>query len=87
MSPEQVELVQRTWRSLMPIKDTAAELFYGKLFEQQGGLFALGVATSIGVRLCMITIGLLGGLFLLLPSTRRAVREARENTDDPPHSP
>jgi hemoglobin-like flavoprotein len=33
MSPEQVELVQTTWRSLMPIKDTAAELFYGKLFS------------------------------------------------------
>ena len=33
MSPEQVELVQKTWRSLMPIKDTAAELFYGKLFS------------------------------------------------------
>ena len=33
MSPDQVELVQRTWRSLMPVKDTAAELFYGKLFS------------------------------------------------------
>jgi uncharacterized protein (TIRG00374 family) len=61
------------------------ELFYGKLFEQQGGLFALGVATSIGVRLCMITIGLFGGLFLLLPGTRRAVREARENPDASSH--
>lgn len=59
------------------------ELFYGRLFERQGGLFALGVAVSIGVRLCMITIGLLGGLFLLLPGTRRAVREARENSDQP----
>ena len=33
MSPEQVDLVQTTWRSLMPVKDTAAELFYGKLFS------------------------------------------------------
>jgi uncharacterized protein (TIRG00374 family) len=62
------------------------EAFYGWLFEKLGGLFALGVAVSVGVRLCMITIGLLGGLFLLLPSTRRAVREARDTTDDLPQS-
>jgi hemoglobin-like flavoprotein len=41
MSPEQVDLVQRTWRSLMPIKDTAAELFYGKLFSLDPGVRAL----------------------------------------------
>ncbi len=33
MSPEQVELVQKTWRKVQPIGDTAAELFYGKLFS------------------------------------------------------
>jgi hemoglobin-like flavoprotein len=33
MSPEQVELVQQTWRKVQPIGDTAAELFYGKLFS------------------------------------------------------
>ena len=38
MSPEQVELVQTTWHSLMPIKDTAAELFYGKLFSLDPGI-------------------------------------------------
>lgn len=38
MSPEQVDLVQATWRSLMPIKDTAAELFYGKLFSLDPGI-------------------------------------------------
>ena len=41
MSPEQIDLVQRTWRSLMPIKDTAAELFYGKLFSLDPGVRAL----------------------------------------------
>ena len=41
MSPEQVDLVQRTWRSLMPIKDTAAELFYGKLFSLDPSVRAL----------------------------------------------
>jgi hemoglobin-like flavoprotein len=33
MSPEQVDLVQKTWRKVQPIGDTAAELFYGKLFS------------------------------------------------------
>ncbi len=33
MTPEQVELVQSSWRKVVPIKDKAAELFYGKLFE------------------------------------------------------
>lgn len=33
MTPEQVELVQTSFRSVMPIADKAAELFYGRLFE------------------------------------------------------
>lgn len=33
MTPEQVDLVQRSWRSVLPVGGTAAELFYGKLFS------------------------------------------------------
>lgn len=33
MTPEQVELVKTSWEKVKPIADTAAELFYGKLFE------------------------------------------------------
>ena len=33
MSPEQKTLVQETWRHVMPIADTAASLFYQRLFE------------------------------------------------------
>jgi hemoglobin-like flavoprotein len=33
MTPMQVELVQRSWRAVAPVGDTAAELFYGKLFS------------------------------------------------------
>lgn len=32
MTPKQIELVQATWKKVLPIADTAAELFYGKLF-------------------------------------------------------
>ena len=33
MTPQDVELVQTTWAKVLPIRDTAATLFYGKLFE------------------------------------------------------
>jgi hemoglobin-like flavoprotein len=33
MTPEQVSLVQESWKEIIPISETAAELFYGKLFE------------------------------------------------------
>ncbi|MEM7144429.1 MAG: globin family protein [Verrucomicrobiota bacterium] len=33
MTEEQKALVQGTWEQVVPIADTAAELFYGKLFE------------------------------------------------------
>lgn len=32
MSPDQKALVQETWRQVEPIADTAARLFYGRLF-------------------------------------------------------
>jgi hemoglobin-like flavoprotein len=33
MTPEQVTMVTVTWEKVKPISETAAELFYGKLFE------------------------------------------------------
>ncbi|MEC5386282.1 globin family protein [Uliginosibacterium sp. H3] len=33
MSPQQVSLVQASWQKVVPIADTAAGLFYGRLFE------------------------------------------------------
>jgi hemoglobin-like flavoprotein len=33
MTPKQVELVQGSWKKVMPIADTAAAIFYRKLFE------------------------------------------------------
>ena len=32
MTPKQIELVQGSWKKVLPIADTAAELFYGRLF-------------------------------------------------------
>lgn len=33
ITPEQKEQVQETWKLVEPISETAADLFYGKLFE------------------------------------------------------
>ncbi len=38
MTPEQITLVQTSWQKVVPIKDKAAELFYGKLFELDANL-------------------------------------------------
>lgn len=33
MTPEQVELIKTSWAKVTPISETAAEIFYSKLFE------------------------------------------------------
>ena len=33
ITPQQKQLVQKTWVMVVPIADTAAELFYGRLFQ------------------------------------------------------
>lgn len=33
MSPEQIALIQSSWAKVVPIAETAAGLFYGRLFE------------------------------------------------------
>lgn len=41
LTPQQVAAVQRTWELCIPIADTAADLFYGRLFEIDPKLKAL----------------------------------------------
>lgn len=41
MTPKQVELVQGSWKKVMPIADTAAALFYKRLFELDPALQGL----------------------------------------------
>jgi hemoglobin-like flavoprotein len=38
ISPEQVRIIQHTWSLVMPIADTAAGLFYERLFQLDPGL-------------------------------------------------
>jgi len=41
VSPLQIQLVQTTWRRLLPIQNEAARLFYDRLFELDPGVKAL----------------------------------------------
>lgn len=41
MNSEQIALVKESWEKVRPISETAAELFYGKLFELDPALKAL----------------------------------------------
>jgi hemoglobin-like flavoprotein len=41
MTPEKIALVRRTWQQVFPIQDTAAQLFYGRLFELDPSLRGL----------------------------------------------
>jgi hemoglobin-like flavoprotein len=33
MTPQQIDLVQSSWQQVLPIRSTAADLFYARLFE------------------------------------------------------
>lgn len=60
------------------------EMLFGALFGVAGSSRLLGVATSFVYRLVMATLGLFGGVFLLLPGGAAVRREMREvgDTDD-----
>lgn len=53
------------------------ELAYSGLFKMIGASAALGVAVSVTFRLSQLVQSLFGGVFLLLPSSKREVAEVR----------
>ena len=53
------------------------ELAFAGLFRMVGASGAMGVAVSVTYRLSQLGIGLLGGIFMLFPSSRTEVRQAR----------
>ena len=54
------------------------EMLYGQMTAALGGTFSIGFAVSIAWRLCMISIGLFGGLFLLTPGGKMSAAERAE---------
>ena len=41
MTPDKIALVRSSWQQVLPIKDAAAQLFYGQLFELDPSLRSL----------------------------------------------
>ena len=70
MNPQQIELIQSSWKKVLPIADTAADLFYGRVFEIAPGaraLFAEDMAKQKKALLAMLgrvvaSLNDLGGL-------------------------
>ena len=56
MTPEKIALVRSSWQLVLPIKDTAAQLFYGQLFELDPSLRSMfkGDMVEQGRKLMMI---------------------------------
>ncbi len=75
MTPNQINLVRQTWQKVLPIREQAAELFYGKLFELDPSAKALFKSdlTEQGRKLTtMINVAVngLGELDALVPGVR-----------------
>ena len=64
MKPEEINLVQSTWAQVVPIKEQAAELFYGRLFALDPSLEPLfkGDMKAQGQKLMAMIGTAVGGL-------------------------
>ena len=64
MTPEEITLVQSTWAQVVPIKEQAAALFYGRLFELDPSLKPLfrGDMKAQGQKLMAMIGTAVGGL-------------------------
>lgn len=79
MTPHQATLVQTTWEQVVPIADTAAALFYGKLFELDPALkplFTSDIKDQGKKLMQMITVAVrgLGNLAALVPAVQELGR-------------
>ncbi len=64
MTPQQLELVQRSWEQVVPIAKDAAKLFYGRLFEVAPSVRKLfkGDIEEQGKKLMMVVTTVVRGL-------------------------
>lgn len=81
MTPEQAGLVKDSWAKVVPISETAAELFYGRLFEiapEVKPMFASSDMKEQGAKLMkMITMAVasLDNLDALVPAVQNLGRQ------------
>jgi hemoglobin-like flavoprotein len=64
VTPEHIRTVQSTWRKVLPIKDSAAQLFYKRLFEMDPSLRGLfrGDMRQQGEKLIQVMDAAVNGL-------------------------
>jgi hemoglobin-like flavoprotein len=79
MTPIQVTIVEQTWQQVLPIKEQAARLFYGKLFEMDPTLNMLfkGDMTEQGRKLMSMintAVNGLGRIAALVPAVQELGR-------------
>lgn len=92
MNPEQIDLIQSSWKKVLPIADTAADLFYDRLFETAPGvrdLFPEDMAGQKKALLAMLgrVVASLNDLGSLVPAVQDlGVRHIGYGTD-PEHYP
>ncbi len=69
MTPEKIALVRSSWQQVLPIRDTAAQLFYGQLFELDPSLRSLfkGDMAEQGSKLMAMINTVIVGLDNLAP--------------------
>ncbi|MEM6672903.1 MAG: lysylphosphatidylglycerol synthase transmembrane domain-containing protein [Planctomycetota bacterium] len=87
------ELGFADWMATMAIANTLSsvpispgglgvgEVLYGSLARSLGSTYAIGVATSLVYRLCLYALSLLGGVVMLLPSSRSEATAAPAGAD------
>ena len=74
MTGEQIRLVRVTWLEVAPIADTAARLFYGRLFESDPEIRRLFAHTDMGqqnlklLRTMTVAVGALDKLDTIRPA-------------------
>ena len=84
MTGEQIELVRATWLRVGPIADTAAELFYGRLFEGEPELRHLFARTDMAeqrrklMQTLAVAVGALDRLDTLRPALEALGKRHRD---------
>lgn len=79
MTPQQIALVQSSWQQVLPIRSTAADLFYARLFEvapEVRTLFRRDVHAQGAMLMAMLdtVVAGLGRLGDLLPTAQALAR-------------
>ena len=75
MTPQQIDLVQASWKQVLPVAETAAQMFYGRLFFLDPSLrpMFLGDMRDQGRKVMAMlsyTVNGLNRLDVLLPAVR-----------------